>query len=344
MQDKILTISVAAYNSASYISRCIESLVVDSVLAFFDIIIVNDGSTDNTLEIAKMYQQKYPDTIRVIDKDNGGHGSTINASLQIARGKYYKIVDSDDWVEQDGFVRLVQLLKQINADMVINPYNLVDPATEEKERVSLIDDKRIESEVVYPLDSLPDAFDIAMHAVTFRTEVLWLSHFYIDEHCFYVDQEYILYPIRNVYSFCSCSFPVYDYLYGSSEQSCNRKNMINRIDEHTHVCNQVLGCYKENDYNSSQKIIVLNRLAKLIMVEYFLLIDIGGDKGKDALMNIDLDLKSNASDVYYHLMSYSLVKDRIILRMLRLTKYKTFGLLCRIRRLKNKSRGNNGNW
>ena len=127
--NKVLSISVAAYNAAQDLSRCLDSLVNTSVADFLDIIVVNDGSKDETLALARSYEQRYPDIIRVIDKENGGHGSTINASIPEAMGKYYKIVDSDDWVDKEGLERLVHALMETEADLVLNPFHIIDAQT-----------------------------------------------------------------------------------------------------------------------------------------------------------------------------------------------------------------------
>ena len=92
---KILSIVVPTYNVEKYLERCIDSLVYDEkVLNDLEILIVNDGSKDNSLQIAKKYEKQYPNTIKVIDKENGGHGSTINAGLKVATGKYFRVIDS----------------------------------------------------------------------------------------------------------------------------------------------------------------------------------------------------------------------------------------------------------
>ena len=119
---KILSISVAAYNAENWLNRCIDSMVIPEILELIEIIIVNDGSSDKTLEIAKQYESLYPQSIVVINKDNGGHGSTINVAKKIAKGKYFKVVDADDWVNRDGFIALVNRLVSIKKDIVFSPY------------------------------------------------------------------------------------------------------------------------------------------------------------------------------------------------------------------------------
>ncbi len=125
---KSLTVIIPAYNVSQYIAQGLTSLLTEvSILPYLDIIIVNDGSTDDTLEKANEYVSKYPESVRVIDKKNGGHGSGINVGIKAARGQYLKVLDGDDWVKPDGLKELVSyILESKDApDVIINPYEKV---------------------------------------------------------------------------------------------------------------------------------------------------------------------------------------------------------------------------
>lgn len=111
--NKILTITVPSYNTEKYIDECMPFLLDDSIVDDIEILVVSDGSKDKTVEVATKWSEKYPQTIRVIEKENGGHGSTINRGILEARGKYFKVVDGDDWVKTDNLVKLVDFLKKI---------------------------------------------------------------------------------------------------------------------------------------------------------------------------------------------------------------------------------------
>ena len=135
---KVLTISIAAYNVEKFINQTLDSLIDERIMDDLEIIVVNDGSSDNTLAIAKEYERKYPDSFIIIDKENGGYGSTINSSLKIASGKYYKLLDGDDWYDTDNVVSLINALKTCNADLVVTPYiEFVDDNGEKKQVDSL---------------------------------------------------------------------------------------------------------------------------------------------------------------------------------------------------------------
>ena len=122
--NKILTIVVPTYNVEKYLSRCLDSLLYDEKTnKKLEIIVVNDGSKDNSLKIANEYKEKYPDSVLVIDKENGGHGSTINAGLKIATGKYFRVIDSDDWVNIDEFPSYINDLEKLNSDIVLTNFS-----------------------------------------------------------------------------------------------------------------------------------------------------------------------------------------------------------------------------
>ena len=106
---KLLTVTVPCYNSEQYMEKCIESLLPGG--EDVEIIIVDDGSTDRTGEIADRYAEEYPSMVRVIHKENGGHGSAVNAGIENATGIYFKVVDSDDWVNKDSYLRILVSLR-----------------------------------------------------------------------------------------------------------------------------------------------------------------------------------------------------------------------------------------
>lgn len=106
---KYISFAIPCYNSEAYMTHAIESILPGG--EDVEIIIVNDGSKDNTSRIGHEYAEKYPDIIKVIDKENGGHGDAVNSGLAAASGKYFKVVDSDDWVKEESLHRILQVLR-----------------------------------------------------------------------------------------------------------------------------------------------------------------------------------------------------------------------------------------
>ena len=120
--SKILTISVAAYNVEAYIKENIESIVAAKVKDDIEIFVVDDGGKDGTYEIAEDYKNLYPGIVHAVHKENGGYGSVQNYSIAHATGKYFKILDGDDWMDTEGLTKLVEYLKASDVDAVVTNY------------------------------------------------------------------------------------------------------------------------------------------------------------------------------------------------------------------------------
>lgn len=233
--EKLLTIVVPAYNVEKYIKNCLDSFIDLSVLRSLEILIVDDGSTDSTASLAHTYEQKYPYSFKVLSKENGGHGSTINYAIPRATGKYFKVVDGDDWLDKSLLPQFVQLLKHTHSDVISNDFNLVDDRTKKvtKRRKAVSNSYHYNREWGFA-EAVMDPL-ITIHSMTIRTDVLQKNDIRVDEHCFYEDQEYILYPIPYCTSITFSPLPLYQYRLGRSGQSVDIKMMIKRHDQHLNV-------------------------------------------------------------------------------------------------------------
>ena len=130
--EKILTITVPAYNVEKFLEKTLDSSLVKEILDEIEVLVVDDGSGDGTAAIGRKYQERYPGSFRLISKENGGHGSTINRGIQEARGKYFKLVDGDDWVDNSGLRELNRRLRTCEADYVFTNYYVVNDGTGER--------------------------------------------------------------------------------------------------------------------------------------------------------------------------------------------------------------------
>lgn len=248
VDEKLVSICIPSYNVECYLDRCLLSLMSCEHAANFEIIVVNDGSKDGTLEIARAYQEHYPDVVKVIDKPNGGHGSTINAALAEATGRYFRVIDGDDWVDSKSFDDLVSTMyeKGIDADLVSSNYYQVffeDGHTYPWE-------KKGESEyyreyVFAETDFTMEYF--AMASAMFKTSVLRAPGFSLQEHTFYVDVEYLLFPIPYTKTVVFAPEYVYRYAVGNADQSINPSTFTNRYDHHDRVIRRMLAYYKEHE-------------------------------------------------------------------------------------------------
>ncbi len=325
MSPKILTISIASYNAEKDISKCLDSFVASNVLDKLDIIVVNDGSSDNTSKIAHDYAGKYP-SIKVIDKLNGGHGSTINSGIIGAVGKYFRIVDSDDWVDPIELQKFVNYLENCNADVVFTPYQTVDSL--DKSIIETYDNFHcdVNNNVETDIDHIDERTALAMHAMTFKTSCIQKIGPIIDEHCFYVDTEYCIYPLVFAKSFIFIDCNVYKYSIGSQNQSVSIKNLIKRRNEHARVVKSLCQYYIKNRMSVHKNVrsLIYRYLKNLISFQMFLYIVSNSREAKHELIDFDRYLRTVELSPFLCLNS---LKIKFGYLFLKLTKFKFYSLL-----------------
>ena len=201
---KYITFTVPCYNSAAYMERCVDSLLIGG--EDVEILLIDDGSTDRTGEIADEYERNYPGIVRAVHKSNGGHGSGVNAGLHLATGCYFKVVDSDDWLSEDAYRRLLARVKEFCtgavAELMDQPdlivcnytYNHLEEGTAHT----------MAYRNVFPAETPCTWNDIGhfrpsqyliMHALIYRTSVLRETGVCLPEHTFYVDNIFAYQPL-----------------------------------------------------------------------------------------------------------------------------------------------------
>lgn len=226
--QKILTITIPSYNVEAYIAATLDTMVTINNLDLLEILVVNDGSKDNTVAVAQQYVDKYPNSVRIIDKENGGHGSTINAGIREATGKYFKVVDGDDWVDSVALQNLLDFLKDHDADLIINPCNQVfmDDNQRKKLLVELSPETKY-GEVISYEDALKYMGELQqMHMTTYRTAILKENNIKISEKMFYVDNEYKIYPSIYLKTAIILKDVLYQYRLGREGQSVAPESLI----------------------------------------------------------------------------------------------------------------------
>lgn len=248
--EKVLTVAMPAFNVGRYLRDGIKTFLHSEILDDIEILIINDGSKDDTAAIGMAYQKEYPGTIVLVNKENGGHGSAINEGIARATGKYFKVVDGDDWVKADSFINYVKALKKLETDVVMTPFTRINDTTGGREERGFTGIQFDETyHVGEAIGLLGDRYQ--MHSVTFRTAILKKIP-KISEHCFYVDQEYIAYPIKYAKSAFFLNEAVYQYRIGNDEQSMFIKNMQKNRDMHLRVIKNILGFLKYEELEQWQ--------------------------------------------------------------------------------------------
>ncbi|EOS21514.1 hypothetical protein C806_04161 [Lachnospiraceae bacterium 3-1] len=241
-----ITFTVPCYNSKDYMERCIDSLL--SGEEHVEIIIVDDGSTDGTGEIADNYARNYPEIVRVVHQENGGHGAGVNAGLSLATGRYFKVVDSDDWLDEEELQKLLRKIRQweksnVTVDLVICNY-IYDHFYENKTKRMGYKNVLKENQVCGWNDIgwfRPSQY-LVMHSLFFRTEVLRESGVKLPKHTFYVDNIFANQPLPYVRTLCYLNLDMYHYFLGREDQSVNEKVLMKRIDQQIRVTKLVSGC------------------------------------------------------------------------------------------------------
>ena len=236
---KLLTIAIPCYNSEAYMDKAIESLLPGG--EDVEIIIVNDGSKDRTAEIGQEYADKYPTIVRLINKENGGHGSAVNTGIAEASGLFFKVVDSDDWVKESAYQQILEKLRELSGaektlDMMISNFVYEKVGAERKKvmayHYALPRNKMFGWEDVRHFHK---GQYILMHSVIFRTKLLRECKLVLPEHTFYVDNIFVFQPLPSVKNMYYLDVNFYRYFIGRDDQSVNEKVMISRIDQQIRV-------------------------------------------------------------------------------------------------------------
>jgi len=254
MKDCLLTIVMPSYNIQDYLSKGIQSFqqVNSKYKEKFEVLIVNDGSTDDTEKVAEEALGKDPLLNgRVITKENGGHGSTINRGIQEAKGKFFKVIDGDDWVIPSEFEKFLNSLETIDTEMIITDFTEQHVYNGTAIRNDFID----KYEVGNIYTGIPDV-RIPMHSVTYKTSILSKNNIRLSEKTFYVDMQYTLFPLEYVHSFVYWNYDVYQYYIGRPEQSMNIESMKRNVRHHLIVTNSILDYYSRiKDNNVLEKVV-----------------------------------------------------------------------------------------
>ena len=264
---KYISFVVPCYNSEEYMEKCIKSLLIgkDDI----EIIIIDDGSKDNTGKIADKYQKKYPNIVKAIHQENGGHGEGINVGLKHATGKYFKVVDSDDWLDEDAYKKLLKEIKHIDTDLVVcnYVYTYTDGRSDQvisfanvydEGRVLTWDDIHKFSLTQYP----------SLHSMMYKKSVLDKSNIDLPKHVFYEDNLFIYLPLVNTKTIYYLDLDLYRYYIGRADQSVQESQMIKRSSHQVLVSERVCTAYDLTEIENK-------KLRKLMTRECIFLMTIG---------------------------------------------------------------------
>ncbi len=244
---KLLTLVVPCYNSASYMRRCVDSMLPCG--NELDILLIDDGSTDETGTIADEYAAKHPDCVRVIHQENGGHGEGLNQGIRHALGLYLKSVDSDDRLDTPSLMKMLDLLRAHTdepdqLDLIVNDY--VYDRQDEPCCFSVSYRGQLDPDTVMTWDtvrSFPIWKQFMIHSLTYRTQLLRDMGLELPKHTFYEDNLYIYQPLPYVKKIAYLTEPLYGYFIGRADQSVNDGMLLRRLDQVTAICEKMVTSY-----------------------------------------------------------------------------------------------------
>lgn len=235
---KLITFTVPCYNSASYMRNCINKLLTAGEEA--EILIVNDGSTDDTAKIADEYAQKYPNIVRAIHQENGGHGEGVNQGIRNATGVYFKVVDSDDWLDTEALsVLMAKIRNAVKLGKCVDMFvaNYVYEHPDGPGHIMKYDNVFKKNKICTWNDITPfkSTQYLSMHSVIFRTKVLRSAGIELPKHTFYVDNIFVYTTLPYCRTIYYMDENLYRYFIGRPDQSVQETVLLKRVDQHYRV-------------------------------------------------------------------------------------------------------------
>lgn len=312
---KIITFVVPSYNSEAYLKHCVDSLLKAGDDA--EIIIVDDGSTDGTASIADAYAKGYPTIVKAVHKENGGHGSGVNKGIELAEGLFFKVVDSDDWLDGEAIKTYMKVIGgHVNAgteaDMYITNfvYDRVGDGTNyvSEYRRQLPVGRFFGWEDIKPLRLWKM---ILMHSVTYKTELLRQSGVRLPEHTFYVDNIYAYQPLPYMKRLYYMNIDLYRYYIGRADQSVTEENMIKRYDQQIRVMDCMLKAYSYAEINGmckQLKKLMLHNLEAVMLNTFFFTTARDDADRRERFSKLWNDLKVNDKQLYKRIKHHTLCK------------------------------------
>ena len=307
---KLLTFAIPCYNSQDYMENCIKSLLPggDDV----EILIIDDGSKDSTGDIADAYEKKYPGIIRAIHQVNGGHGEAVNAGIRNATGLYFKVVDSDDWVDEEAYKKILDKLRELTGgnqtlDMFIANYVYEKEGAHHKKVMHYTNLPQNQIFTWNDVSRFRKGQYILMHSVIYRTKLLRECGLELPKHTFYVDNIFVFEPLPYVKKMYYINTNFYRYFIGRDDQSVNETVMISRIDQQLSVNKRMIDSFlSENPQDINCRKYMINYLRIMMEVSSIFLI-VSGTKEHLAKKKALWQYAKDKDEVLYKKLRHSLL-------------------------------------
>lgn len=324
MKEKALTISIAAYNVAETLDRCLQSCIDERIIDELDIIVVIDGGTDSSAEIAHSYERQWPNSIRVIEKENGGYGSTVNTSMRLVQGRYYRLLDGDDWLDREGLYQLVKQCRDGNASAFYCDKIIEHPTRSHRETI----DPKLEHEIVLNTPERLGVLSPSMWNLTFSTQIMRTHSFELPEHCLYTDSLFVAFHLPYVDSVVYLSTPLYHYcLSQSDDQSTSLRSVLAHIDDNYTVWDRMLDYIMSFQYGESVPPLILRRMRGSYNNAYQRTLMLPrSNHEKERIMKLEQDLKKKSAVIFRYMNTSRTIG------LMRATHGLAYPLLCAYRK------------
>lgn len=308
---KLLTAAIPCYNSANYMKHAIESLLTCGTE--LEIIIVNDGSTDETQIIAREYEKKYPGIVKVIRQDNGGHGEAVNTGLANAQGRYFKVVDSDDWLNPKALNQVINRLKELikegsEPDLLLTNYVYEKVGARKKKVINYRSALPVNQVFGWEdIRNFRQSQNILMHSAIYKTKLLKDCGIRLPEHTFYVDNIFVYQPLPFVKKLYYMDVNLYRYFIGREDQSVNEQVMIRRIDQQIKITKIMIKAHNIGQIESIKlQNYMIKYLTMMLTVCTVLLIKEGSRPSLQKKTELWDYLKNDSPKLYSDIMSQTL--------------------------------------
>ena len=315
---KYITFVIPSYNSAEYLHYALDSLICagDDI----EVLIINDGSKDDTLKIAKEYEIKYPNIFRAIDQDNLGHGGVINRGLKEAKGKYFKVLDSDDWVDEKKIKKLIEYIKnEENPDLFVTDY--VYRNGRDKISMSINYKRFIKQDKLVTFKNVRRFIlfeNLTHHSTIFKTEVLRNSKVELPLHCLYEDNYYVYVPLPFIKNLVYLHIPFYQYLIGREGQSMGIEKIKGKYEDFIKCGKLIFNAYDLSEFKKDKglyRIMVYHLILNASMVPMSCIMN-GSKEALEALNKFEQEIKEanlNQYKIVIHSLKYKSFKMKSIL-------------------------------
>lgn len=319
MKQRILTLAIPSYNVSQYLGETLDSLLRCKHIESLEVIVVDDGSKDNTNEIVCGYKSSFSGNLIVISKENGGHGSTVNAALEVATGKYFSVLDGDDWVEESALDELLTFMDDRNSDVIITGHYRDFMDVDKHLYNSYEEECGFECGMEYVWKK---RYRFPMTDICYNTQLLKTIGFKMQHHTFYVDNEFCALPFAYVKSICFFSKGYYHYRLGNPNQSVSVGNLVDKIDHHIRVFENI---YRQTEglplgqFNQKYVDHRLSGLAKTILVIFYVHFfdrEEGRSKGDEYYMKIKREFPRVEADCQRRVFIFRLMNRYPIIKNL----------------------------